>query len=311
MNIHYVEASAADRDFVAAILRDTPFRAAYSSPVTVEQMRQATALFAATPAGRKIAPGVSVAVTALAGLRCETYEPANRAASAARKVLVYLFGGGFVRGSLDMARANATRLAHAAGVPVVSVEYRQAPEHPFPAASEDLLAVYRALLDRGHAAADIVVVGESAGGTLALTLPAWLMREGIEQPAGVAGISPMTDLAMSTASWYYNAARDIATPAMGRRMVELYIAAERLGDDLVAPINSAVAPGLPILLAVGCHDSMLSDVERYALRADAAGAAVSLNLYEAMPHGFTKFDIPLAGRAIDEVAAWALACLAV
>ncbi|WP_306391899.1 alpha/beta hydrolase [Telluria beijingensis] len=306
MKRHEFAATNADLDYVVALLGDQGFQANYSGPTTIEQMRTGTALLVDDDKLKDVPAGVEVTPMELAG------RPAERLHGGAPdtgKVIVYLHGGGFIRGSLDMGRANAAELAHAARVPVISVAYRQAPEHPFPAATEDILAVYRALLARGYLPGQIVVAGESAGGCLALTLLPHLVQEGLALPAGVAGISPMTDLRMSGASWDTNAGRDIATREMGRRMVGLYIREQDLDHPLAAPVNGAVPPAAPILLCVGTHETMLSDVERYAGQADAAGADVTLNLYQAMPHGFTKFAIPLARQAIADVARWCAARL--
>lgn len=306
MKLNHVNACAEDRRYVAALLADQQFQALYSGPSTIQDMRAGTALLVGDDKLKTTAEGIAVEAFELAGLPCERLAVPGADNS---KVILYLHGGGFIRGSLDLGRANAAELAAGAGVPVIAAHYRQAPEHPFPAATQDTLAIYRALLARGHRPADIVVVGESAGGCLALTLLPHLEREGIARPAGVAGISPMADLAMNGATWYANAGRDIATRAMGQRMVDLYIREQDRDDPLAAPVNSPPPAGSAILLCVGSHETMLSDVERYAHLADGAGADVTLTLYEAMPHGFTKFAIPMARLAIADVAAWCAALL--
>lgn len=301
MKLEHIAAVPADTDYVAALLGDQRFQAMYSGPTTIAQMRAGTALLAGDDKLKGVPPGVAVEATEVAGLPAEWLKAEGHDAG---KVIVFLHGGGFIRGSLDMGRANAAELAAAVRVPVLAVGYRQAPEHPFPAATEDTFAVYRALLARGYRPEDIVVAGESAGGCLALTLLPQLAQEGLPLPAGAVGISPMTDLRLAGASWHVNAGRDIATRAMGQRMIDLYIREEERDHPLAAPVNAAVPPQAAVLLCVGTHETMLSDVERYANQADAAGAEVTLTLYQGMPHGFTKFAIPIARQAIADVARW-------
>ena len=301
MKIHHILATTEDQEYVASLLGDQRFQSMYSGPMTIEQMRAGTTLLVGDDKLKGVPAGVTVVPLELAGRPCEKISASEHDDS---KVILFLHGGGFIRGSLDMGRANAAELANAARVPVIALSYRQAPEHPFPAATSDTLGAYCALLADGYAAENIVVVGESAGGCLALTLLPHLLREGVPAPLGVVGISPMTDLRLAGAAWYFNAGRDIATRAMGQRMIDLYIGEKDQDDPLAAPVNSAVPAGSSILLCVGSHEAMLSDVERYANQASAAGADVTLNLYQAMPHGFTKFAIPIAHKAIGDVAAW-------
>jgi monoterpene epsilon-lactone hydrolase len=301
MKLRHTNASSEDKAYVEALLNDRKFQSFYSQPATVEAMRAANAALASGDKLKAVAPGVAIDPIELAGLPCECL---NAPGSDESKIILFLHGGGFIRGSLELGRANAAELAGYTGVTVIAAAYRQAPEHPFPAATSDTMEFYLALLARGYAASDIVVVGESAGGCLALTLLPHLAREDMALPAGVAGISPMTDLRLSGAAWHFNALRDIATREMGERMLGLYIPADQRDDPLAAPVNSPVPPGSAILLCVGTHETMLSDVERYARHAEANGADVSLHLYEAMPHGFTKFAIPMARLAIADVAEW-------
>ncbi|OKO76964.1 acetylhydrolase [Bradyrhizobium sp. NAS80.1] len=306
MKIHHIDSGPHDRQYVDGLLRDKQFQSIYSAPTTVEAMRGGTATLAVNANAASSVSPVTISASEESGIPCERMTPNDGDGS---KVILFLHGGGFVRGSLALARVNAVELSAVARVPVLAAGYRQAPEHRFPAAVQDALTVYRRLLESGYAPENIVVVGESAGGCLALTLPDNAARENLPAPPTIVGISPMIDLRMRGASWQFNAGRDIATAKMGEQMISLYLDDATRDHPLAAPINATIVRGTAILLCVGTHEVMLSDVERYAHRADHAEANVTLNLYDGMPHGFTKFDIPVAKRALADVARWCRAHL--
>jgi acetyl esterase/lipase len=301
MKINFIEATSEEKSFVHALLQNPKFRAGYSGPETVEAMRIATAAVSNTEVARQAQAGVDIERIVIGGVPCEklTAGKPNHG-----KIILFLHGGGFVRGSLDLGRSTAATLAKAAGLDVIAVGYRQAPEFPFPAANEDALSVYRTLLHGGHKAEDIAVVGESSGGCMALTLPTWIAKAGLESPAALAGLSPMIDLNMRGASWHFNRERDFATPAMGALMTDQYIKPQMRDDPLVSPLYGPIMKGGAILLCVGSFEVMLSDVERFAFRTDAENSDVTLNLYEAMPHGFPRFDLKIARQAVIDVAKW-------
>ncbi|MCA8246960.1 alpha/beta hydrolase [Burkholderia multivorans] len=303
MTIRYFAAGDDDRRFVDTLLGDRVFSTVYAGPRSADAMRAATSSILATHAYSIDAPGLDIAPCDIAGVPCERIA-AGAADRESSELIVFLHGGGFVRGSLALGRRSAIELAVLTRRPVLAIGYRQAPEHRFPAAGNDMLAVYRSLVDQGYDAQSLVVVGESSGGCLALTLPEWLRRNRCPAPAGIVGICPMADLRMDSVSWYVNAARDIATREMGARMIGLYIDAGSTADPLAAPLFTPYDATANVLLCVGANEVMLSDVERFADHAARAGATVALNLYEAMPHGFTKFDTPLARSAMQHVAAW-------
>ncbi|MFL9889012.1 alpha/beta hydrolase fold domain-containing protein [Paraburkholderia agricolaris] len=307
MNIQYFSASDEDRRFAAALLGDGGFTEVYASPQSAGDMREATRSILQSNSYAIDAPGVVVTSSEVAGVPCEKIVTSDADANG---LIVFLHGGGFVRGSLELGRRSAIELAALSKRPVLAIGFRQAPEHRFPAASLDVLHVYRTLLAQGHESRAIVFVGESAGGCLALTLPARVMRGECPLPAGMAGLCPMADLRMHGASWHVNAARDIATREMGERMLDLYIDDADKGDPLAAPLNTPYDANANVLLCVGANEVMLSDVERFADHADRAGARVALNLYETMPHGFTKFDTPLARKAMRHTADWCVDRLA-
>ena len=301
MPTRYFASSAADRAAIAQALAYAAYRANYASTGTLEAMRQGTAGVAASEQVRQPLPQVQVSEERLAGLPCERLTPP---AASAGRVIVYLHGGGFIRGSLALGRANAARIAATAGVTVLAVGYRQAPEHPFPAAPSDVLAAYEAVLASGIAPARVAVVGESSGGCLALGLAVQLQAQPARLPAGIAALSPMTDLALRGASWLYNVDHDVADLATGRRMVDLYLGKASANDPVASPVHHHFRDCCPLLVAIGSHETMLSDAERLVTRAEDAGVPVRFDVYQAMPHGFTRFRAAVADRALDETAQW-------
>ncbi|HSV82202.1 MAG TPA: alpha/beta hydrolase fold domain-containing protein [Ramlibacter sp.] len=288
----------ADREFVARALADPGFGSNYAEAGSLQAIRAGTAAITGLRFVRQPLPAVAVAPERIAGIPCERLTPP---AAHARGLIVYLHGGGFIRGSLDLGRANASMVAAAAGLPVVAVGYRQAPEHPYPAAPQDVLAVVETLRAAGQ---PLAVVGESSGGCLALGLVAQLADSPRQLPAGIAALSPMCDLTLRGASWLYNAEHDVADLATGRRMVSLYLGAHPADDPLVSPARHHFRGSCPLLLAIGSHETMLSDTEQLALKAADAGVAVRLDVHQAMPHGFTRFAMPAATRALEEAGRW-------
>lgn len=303
MKIDYVRATQADRDAALAILNDAAYAAAYAGPQTLQSMREGTEALVRHGAVRQVLAQAQVKPTEVDGVACEFIELPG--ASTTRAIL-YIHGGAFIRGSLSLGRANAALLASLTGVRVIAVGYRQAPEHPYPAPPTDVRTVYTALLASGLRPADIAVVGESSGGCLALGLAADLHDRALPLPAGIAVLSPMTDLSLRGASWVYNHDKDVASREIGRRAIAMYIDGSRLHEPVASPIGFHFTGCCPLFIGIGSHETMLSDTERLAEKADAAGVAVALHIYEAMPHGFTRFESAIANRAVNDAALWCL-----
>ncbi len=303
MDVRFHRASATDRAAIARALGDAELQARYASRGSSPQgMRQDTDAVTAHALVRQCPPEVRVEPVTLAGLPCEWLIPPG---ADGPQVLVYLHGGGFVRGNLALGRANAAVVARASGLKVLAVGYRQAPEHPFPAAPDDLAAAYAALLAHNGLRADqVAVMGESSGGTLALGLAVRHAGQPGMMPAGIAALSPMADLRLCGASWHYNAPHDVADRATGQRMVALYLAGASAEDPLVSPALHHFKGACPLWVGIGSLEAMLSDTEFLARKADDAGTPVQLEVFEAMPHGFTRFDMPLGTAALEAAAHW-------
>lgn len=285
------------------ILADASYNASYSGPQTLQSMRAATSQLSLHALVRQVHPDARVQNETLGGVACESITTPGADVTHA---IIYLHGGAFVRGNLDLGRANASLLAVVTGVRVIAVGYRQAPEHPYPAAPRDVQQVYEALLRSGISHGAIVVLGESSGGCLALGLAATLDGRTEDLPAGIAALSPMVDLELRGASWIYNADKDIANIEVGRKATSLYVTDSQKQEPGASPIRFHYRRCCPIFLAVGSHETMLSDTEHLARKADDAGVDVSFNIYEGMPHGFTRFDTDIAKQSILDAGQWCM-----
>jgi epsilon-lactone hydrolase len=223
---------------------------------------------------------------------------------AGRGVLYYLHGGGFVMGSPGTHRRMVARLASAARARAFVVDYRLAPENPFPAALDDCVAGYRWLLAQGVDARDVVVAGDSAGGCLALAMLLVLRDAGEALPAGFVGLSAATDLTLSGDSYRTRVSDEVLlTPEFCRSVAAAY----RCGgadarDPLVSPLFADLHGLPPLLLHVGTHELFLDDSLRLAEKAATAGVEVTLRVWAGMWHVFQTFAwLPEARLAIEEI----------
>ncbi|MBB4683659.1 alpha/beta hydrolase fold domain-containing protein [Amycolatopsis jiangsuensis] len=213
-------------------------------------------------------------------------------------VVLYLHGRRFQ--FEEPADVLAGKLSAATGWPVLMPRYRLAPAHPHPAALEDALDAYRALLEQGFPAGRIVLVGHSAGATLALQALLRLRAAGAPLPAAAVTVSPITDFTFSGASIAIGD-DDVVTNQ------ELYqVRGALLGDadpaGAVSPL-SGVCPDLPpLMMACGSVERLLDDTVRFAERAVAAGTEVTLELYDGMPHGFPVLGTDAASLLLNRIA---------
>jgi acetyl esterase/lipase len=219
------------------------------------------------------------------------------------RVLLYLHGGGYVRGSVTTHRRMVAALSAASGATALALDYRLAPENPFPAAVDDAVAAYRWLLGRGVPPASIAVAGDSAGGGLTVATLVALRDGRTALPAAAVAISPWSDLACAGETMTSRAALD---PMVQRKDLLAMAAAYLGGADPRTPLASPLHADLrglpPLLVQVGTRETLLDDAERLATAARTAGVDATLARWEGMIHVWHAFAplLPEADAAIEE-----------
>jgi monoterpene epsilon-lactone hydrolase len=215
--------------------------------------------------------------------------------------VLFLHGGGYIAGSPSLYRNLTWRIASSARACVLSVDYRLAPEHPFPAALDDAVAAYHWLLAEGASPQRIGVMGDSAGGGLALSLLLRLRDEGIPLPAAAVALSPWTDLALTGRSFTLNASADpVVSADQARHFVGYYLAGADPRSPYASPLYGELAGLPPTCIQVGSDEVLRDDAVRMAERMRAAGCRVELEIWPRMPHVWHLFApvMPEAHSAI-------------
>ncbi len=211
------------------------------------------------------------------------------------RVLLFLHGGGYCSGSIASHRNLAARAGQAAGMRCLALQYRLAPEHPFPAALEDARGAFEALLSQGFAPADIAVGGDSAGGGLTLALMASLRDAGRPLPGCGWLISPWVDLAMTGATMD---TKDAVDPLIHRAYLDELSEAYRGGrpaeEPLISPLHADLAGLPPVLVQVGSAETLLDDAVRIAGRLGSADVPVRLEVWPGMIHAWMLWAARLA-----------------
>ena len=225
----------------------------------------------------------------------------------AKTALLYLHGGGYGIGSAKSHRHLAGQLCAASGLVGYNVDYRLAPEAVFPAAVDDALASYRALLNSGISSDHIVIAGDSAGGGLTLACALAIKGAELPQPAGLFAISPWANLTQTGASYGVKAEADfICTKPALDDWARHYVAGADPKNPLASPIFGDLSGLAPLLIHVGSEEVLLSDSIALAHAAGLAQVDVSLFIAPDMPHVFHYMwaQIGAAGVAISEAGAW-------
>jgi acetyl esterase/lipase len=222
------------------------------------------------------------------------------------RVILYFHGGGYTIGSAETHRDLVARLCRAAGARALSVDYRLAPEHPYPAAVDDAVASYRWLLDQGVPRGMIAVAGDSAGGGLALGTLLALRDKGLPLPASAVCMSPVTDHLKTGASMDGKAALD---PLVQRKSStensRRYIGEGDPKTPYASPLYADLRGLPPILILVGTSEVLMDDSTRFAERACAAGVETEIEVWEEMIHIWPFFaDLPEAAKAVERMAAF-------
>jgi epsilon-lactone hydrolase len=296
--------STQQRETLDAILRQSAFPV--GSDVS-EQRRQLRELLSAQPL-----PGdVTVTAAALGGvptaeITVDGVEP--------RHVVLYFHGGVYVMGDAALAADLASQVGRRTSARVISVDYRLAPEHPYPAAVDDALAAYKGLLQRGTAPEDIIFAGESAGGGLAIASLVNARDRGLPLPAAALAMSPYADLTLAGTTLETKGKAD---PLLSREALQARVPDYTAGQDAALPLISPIFADLtglpPLIIQAGTHEVLLDDALRLAGRAATADVAVTLDVTPGVPHVFQAYHQILdeAAAALDRAGQFLSAQLAV
>lgn len=258
---------------------------------------QAAAFAAAQP---PLPAGLTLTIEMRRGVPVERLEPSEPPVL----TLLHLHGGGYVMGDPAGSRGLTTRLALGIPATVLSVDYRLAPKHPFPAAVHDAVAVYADLLAHGADPARTALIGESAGGGLAVAALVAARDQGLPMPAACIALSPWTDLACEGASHAALHGRDpLLTRDILLEMAALYLAGHSPADPLASPACADLTGLPPLLVQAGSEEVLRDDAIRLAEAARACGVEVDLRIWPDMIHVWQMFGdlLPEARDAIGEI----------
>jgi epsilon-lactone hydrolase len=281
--------STEQRENLEAILRQSAFP---DDADVNEQRRALRELLSAQP----LPADVTVTAAELGGvptaeITVDGIEP--------RHVVLYFHGGVYVMGDAALAADLASQVGRRTDAKVISVDYRLAPEHPYPAAVDDAFAAYEALLDNGIAPADIVLAGESAGGALAVATLVNARDQGLPLPAAAFVMSPYADLTLAGTTMETKREVDplISREALQPRVTD-YTAGQDAGLGLISPVFADLSGLPPLIIQAGTHEVLLDDAVRLARQAATADVEVTLDITPRVPHVFQAY-YPI----LDEAAA--------
>lgn len=225
-----------------------------------------------------------------------------------QKALLYHHGGGYVFGSALSHRHLVARLAKSAGAVAYNMNYRLAPEHPFPGALEDALESWRFVLTEGFTPSNIVIGGDSAGGNLTAALLLKIRELDLDLPAGAYLLSPWLDLNQVGESYNLKSAIDpMVSRDVLQSMADMYRAMRDAQEEMISPVKADLSGLPPLLIQVGADEVLLSDSLRFTTGAALAGVDVQLHVYRNAVHAWPLFHhlLPTVGReAILEAGQW-------
>lgn len=252
----------------------------------------------------QLPPGTVVEKLPIGSMNAEWIMTSSVPVGEARTIL-YLHGGGFVMGSCDSHRGVAAHISAASGLRVLLIEYRLAPEHPFPAANEDCLEAYRWLLAHGVDAGEIVIGGDSAGGGLVLMTLLSLRDAGEPLPAATFMLSPFAEyLRFDGKSYETMAAMDPLCGKEGSKIsAGYYLGSPPSVSPTLSPLDRDLSGLPPMMIQVGQREVLQSDSTRLAEIAKIAGVEMTMEIWPGMWHVFQLFApiLPEANRAIKRI----------
>ena len=264
----------------------------------IEKHRQSQDYFGALLGNSKDMDICSVEVE---GMHCE-WVRANRV-HMKKYVILYCHGGGYSTGSCIYARTLTTKLAASTSMDVFCFDYRLAPEYPYPAAMEDAMKAWNYLMLLGYGAKDVIVVGDSAGGNMALSLVVKLKEENRLVPRGIFLLSPWTDL---TASGKTHESRAEVDPVLDeeylKQMTENYAAGQDYENPEISPLFADLTGFPPTYIQVGDNEVLLSDATMLHKKMIKANVPVRLDVFKGMWHVFQMSPFKTAYEAMDQCA---------
>jgi monoterpene epsilon-lactone hydrolase len=280
------------RETLDAILRQSAFPA--DADVN-EQRRLLRELLSAQP----LPADVTVTAATLGAVRTaeitvDGIEPRN--------IVLYFHGGVYVMSDAFLAADLASQVGRRTHAKVISVDYRLAPEHPYPAAVEDALAAYEALLHNGVATSDIAFAGESAGGGLAIATLVNAREHGLPLPAAAFVMSPYADLTLAGTTMKTKREADpLLSPEALQARVPDYTSGQDAALGLISPVFADLSGLPPLIIQAGSHEVLLDDALRLAQQAATADVEVTLDITPRVPHVFQAYYPILdeAGAALD------------
>jgi epsilon-lactone hydrolase len=236
-------------------------------------------------------------------INVEWIEPAG---AQFHRVLLYLHGGGFVMGELAGFRNLVARIATAASARALLIDYRLAPEHPFPAALEDTLFAYRWLLLQGLDPSGIAIVGDGSGGGMAISACVALRDNHAPLPGAIVALSPWTDLALGGRTLIKNASKDaLVSIELLAYCAQSYLRGALPTSPLASPNYANLAGLPPLLVHAGSNEVLRDDATRLGDKAHKAGIDMSVEVFEGMPHVFQLFEkIPEAEASVNRIGAF-------
>lgn len=248
----------------------------------------------------KLPPNCKIESAEIEGLYCEWI---SNDQTVDGKIILYLHGGAYVACSARTHRSLAARIMIESGVKVLLPEYRLAPEHPFPAAIEDAVSIYRWLLNQGYDPESIIFAGDSAGGGLSLATTLYLRDNSEPLPAALVLLSPWADLTSSGESYKKNKRKDPYLNIDGARKAALaYAGEEPLDHQLISPVFADYTGFPPLFIQVGSIEILLSDAETLAKKAREAGVDVTYKAWKGMWHVWQVSNkMPESKKAIKEI----------
>jgi acetyl esterase/lipase len=283
--------SAEQRETLDAILRQSAFPP--DSDVN-ELRRLLRELTSAPPPADVTVTAVALGSVPTAEITVDGVEP--------RHIVLYFHGGVYVMGDASASADLASQIGRRIHAKAISVDYRLAPEHPYPAAVDDALAAYKALLDNGTAPSDIVFAGESAGGGLAIATLVNARDHGLPLPAAAFAMSPYADLTLAGTTVDTKSKAD---PLLSREALQARIPDYTAGQDaalvLISPIFADLTGLPPLIIQAGSHEVLLDDAIRLARQAAIADVEVTLDITAGVPHVFQAYHAILdeATAALD------------